>query len=85
MVNMPQVHAHQPESQRGILYRRELQTQLGIHLQQHLTDIPAQDVASPHHVVGIRLEPRVIVEHYVVPFVPWLQEHLALCTHPPHV
>lgn len=56
MVNVPQVHAHQPETQGGILYRGELELHLEVDSDQHPGNISREDIASPHGIGGVRAQ-----------------------------
>ena len=56
VVNVPQVHAHQPETQGGVLYRGELELHLEVDSDQHPGNISREDIASPHGIGGVRAQ-----------------------------
>lgn len=48
---------------------------------QHAAHLAANHVAAAHHVIGVDLEARVVVEDGIVPLVPRGQQHLAVPRH----
>lgn len=57
VVHVSQVHAHEPEAQRGVLDGRELEWHARMHVHQHATHFAGHHIPPAHHVVGVDLEP----------------------------
>ena len=53
VVDVAQVHAHQPKAQSGVLDGCELEFHFEIHSDQHVGHIPRQNVSSPHGIGGV--------------------------------
>ena len=57
VVNLTDVHAHEPEANGGILYGRELQLDHVLHSDQSLGHVSAHNVPASKHVVCIGRQP----------------------------
>lgn len=56
VVNVAQVHAHQPEAQSCVLNGCELELHFEVHSHQHVGHISRQNIASSHGVGGVRAQ-----------------------------
>ena len=57
VVNLTDVHAHEPEANGGILYGRELQLDHVLHSDQSLGHVSAHNVPASKHVICIGRQP----------------------------
>lgn len=56
VVNVAQVHAHQPEAQSCVLNGCELELHFEVHSHQHVGHISRQNIAPSHGVGGVRAQ-----------------------------
>lgn len=81
VVHLPQVHGRQPKPKRCVLDGRKLEAHLLMQRDQRCCHVPADDVATTHHVVGVLFEAGVVVKLNVVPPMLWVHVHWAASGH----